>query len=83
MGGAFEAVLRRERAIVIAALAILTALAWMDLAWLADDMAMDGMDMTGFRICLRLRDVDRDDDRYDDAIGGANDSHLCARWQAG
>jgi predicted metal-binding membrane protein len=49
MGGAFEAVLRRERAIVIAALAILTALAWMDLALLADDMAMGGMDMSGFR----------------------------------
>ncbi len=50
MGGAFEAVLRRERAIVVAALAILTALAWMDLAWLADDMAMGGMDMFGFRM---------------------------------
>ncbi|MGB3746049.1 MAG: DUF2182 domain-containing protein [Xanthobacteraceae bacterium] len=50
MGGAFEAVLRRERAVVIAALAILTALAWMDLAWLADDMAMGGMDMSGFRM---------------------------------
>jgi predicted metal-binding membrane protein len=50
MGGAFEAVLRRERAIVIAALAILTALAWMDLALLADDMAMGGMDMSGFRM---------------------------------
>ena len=50
MGNAFEAVLRRERAVVIAALAILTALAWMDLAWLADDMAMGGMDMSGFRM---------------------------------
>jgi predicted metal-binding membrane protein len=50
MGGAFEAVLRRERAVVIAALAILTALAWMDLARLADDMAMGGMDMSGFRM---------------------------------
>ena len=50
MGGAFESVLLRERAIVIAALAILTALAWMDLAWLADDMAMGGMDMSGFRM---------------------------------
>jgi len=50
MGGAFEAVLRRERAVVIAALAILTALAWMDLAWLADDMAMGGMDTSGFRM---------------------------------
>src|SRR5437764_3493885 len=50
MDSAFEAVLRRERAVVIAALAILTALAWMDLAWLADDMAMGGMDMSGFRM---------------------------------
>jgi predicted metal-binding membrane protein len=50
MGGALEAVLRRERAIVIAALAILTALAWLDLAWLANDMAMGGMDMSGFRM---------------------------------
>jgi predicted metal-binding membrane protein len=50
MGNAFEAVLRRERAVVIAALAMLTALAWMDLAWLADDMAMGGMDMSGFRM---------------------------------
>jgi predicted metal-binding membrane protein len=50
MDGAFEAVLRRERAVVITALAILTALAWIDLAWLADDMAMGGMDMSGFRM---------------------------------
>jgi predicted metal-binding membrane protein len=50
MDGAFEAVLRRDRAVVIAALVILTALAWMDLAWLADDMAMGGMDMSGFRM---------------------------------
>src|SRR5437660_9975471 len=50
MGGAFEAVLRRERAVVIAALAILTALAWMDTAGVADDMAMGGMDMSGFRM---------------------------------
>lgn len=50
MGDVFEAVLRRERAVVIAALAILTALAWMDLAWLADDMAMGGMDMSEFRM---------------------------------
>jgi predicted metal-binding membrane protein len=46
---ALEAVLRRDRAIVIAALAALTALAWADLGWLAQDMKMDGMDMTGFR----------------------------------
>jgi predicted metal-binding membrane protein len=50
MDGAFEALLRRDRAVVIAALAILTALAWMDLAWLADDMTMGGMDMSGYRM---------------------------------
>jgi len=47
---ALESVLRRDRAIVVAALAALTILAWADLAWLADDMKMDGMDMTGFRM---------------------------------
>ena len=49
-GTALETVLRRDRAIMIAALAALTALAWADLVWLANDMAMDGMDMTGFRM---------------------------------
>jgi predicted metal-binding membrane protein len=47
---ALEAALRRDRVIVLAALAVLTALAWADLVWLADDMAMGGMDMTGFRM---------------------------------
>src|SRR5215831_10464120 len=47
---ALEAVLRRDRAIVITALAIITALAWADLVWLANDMWMGGMDMTGFRM---------------------------------
>lgn len=47
---ALEAVLRRDRAVVIAALAIITALAWADLAWLANDMWMGGMEMTGFRM---------------------------------
>jgi len=41
---AIEAVLRRDRAIVIA------ALAWAYLWWLADDMEMGGMDMSGFRM---------------------------------
>ena len=50
MSAALEAVLRRDRAIVLAAIAIITAIAWADLAWLADDMAMGGMDMTGFRM---------------------------------
>src|SRR5271169_5654420 len=47
---ALEAALRRDRIIMIAALVALTALAWADLVWLANDMAMDGMDMTGFRM---------------------------------
>jgi predicted metal-binding membrane protein len=47
---ALEAVLRRDRTVVIAALAVITALAWADLVWLADDMWMGGMDMTGFRM---------------------------------
>jgi predicted metal-binding membrane protein len=55
MSGALEAVLRRDRAVVIAALAIITALAWTDLVWLANDMWMGGMDMTGFRMILSGR----------------------------
>src|SRR4029078_590463 len=47
---AIEAVLQRDRAVVIAALAALTALAWTYLWWLADDMEMGGMDMSGFRM---------------------------------
>jgi predicted metal-binding membrane protein len=47
---ALEAILRRDRAIIIASLAALTALAWSDLVWLANDMAMEGMDMTGYRM---------------------------------
>jgi predicted metal-binding membrane protein len=50
MYAALEAVLRRDRAIVLAALAIITAIAWAYLVWLADDMTMGGMDMTGFRM---------------------------------
>src|SRR5438045_9712181 len=47
---ALEAVLRRDRTVVIAALATVTALGWADLVWLANDMWMGGMDMTGFRM---------------------------------
>ena len=47
---ALEAVLRRDRAVIAAALLLLIALAWADLIWLADDMSMGGMDMTGFRM---------------------------------
>jgi len=47
---ALEAVLRRDRAIIITALVIITAVAWADIVWLANDMWMGGMDMTGFRM---------------------------------
>jgi predicted metal-binding membrane protein len=47
---ALEAVLRRDRAIIMAAVATLIVLAWADLVWLANDMAMEGMDMTGYRM---------------------------------
>jgi predicted metal-binding membrane protein len=50
MSAVLESVLRHDRAVVIAALAIITALAWTDLVRLANDMWMDGMDMTGFRM---------------------------------
>jgi predicted metal-binding membrane protein len=43
------AVLRRDRVVILVALASLTVLAWSYLLWLASDMNMDGMDMTGFR----------------------------------
>ncbi len=47
---ALTAALRRDRAIVLIALGLLTALAWAYVLWLADDMWMGGMDMTGFRM---------------------------------
>ena len=50
MNRAVEAMVRRDRAVVIAALAILTTLAWADIVWLADGMSMGGMDMTEFRM---------------------------------
>jgi predicted metal-binding membrane protein len=45
-----ENILRRDRIIVAAALAALTALAWTYVLSLAADMDMGGMDMTGFRM---------------------------------
>jgi len=45
-----EAVLRRDRAVVLGALAVVAALAWAYTLWLADDTAMGGMEMTGFRM---------------------------------
>jgi predicted metal-binding membrane protein len=50
MSEAMLEVLRRDRVIVAAALAVLTALAWTYILWLAVDMGMGGMDMTGFRM---------------------------------
>jgi predicted metal-binding membrane protein len=44
------AVLRRDRIIIILALALLTGLAWSYLLWLSADMSMGGMDMTGLRM---------------------------------
>ena len=46
----FEVLLRRDRIVVAVALAALTALAWNYVLWLAADMGMGGMDMTGFRM---------------------------------
>jgi predicted metal-binding membrane protein len=45
-----ETVLRRDRWIVGGAIGIIVALAWGYVLWLADDMDMVGMDMTGFRM---------------------------------
>jgi predicted metal-binding membrane protein len=48
--GTLEAVLRRDRLIVAVALAMIAALAWGYVLWLAADMDMGGMDMDGFRM---------------------------------
>src|SRR2546421_1521123 len=48
--GALEAVLRRDRLVVAGALAMVAALAWGYVLWLAADMDMGGMDMDGFRM---------------------------------
>jgi predicted metal-binding membrane protein len=42
--------LRRDRIVVVLALTMLTALAWSYVLWLSADMAMSGMDMSGFRM---------------------------------
>src|SRR5262245_26587280 len=47
---ALETVLRRDRLVVAGALAAIVVLAWGYVLWLADDMDMGGMDMTGFRM---------------------------------
>src|SRR5215470_1290285 len=45
-----ETVLRRDRLVVGGALAAIAVLAWGYVLWLAADMDMGGMDMTGFRM---------------------------------
>jgi predicted metal-binding membrane protein len=45
-----ETVLRRDRLVIAGALGVIAALAWGYMLWLADDMDMGGMDMTGFRM---------------------------------
>ena len=47
---AFEGVLRRDRVIVVVALATITAVAWGYVLWLAADMDMSGAGMSGFRM---------------------------------
>jgi predicted metal-binding membrane protein len=49
-GATLEAILRRDRAIVAAMLTVLIVLAWSYVLWLAADMDMGGMDMSGFRM---------------------------------
>ena len=48
--GTLEAVLRRDRLIVASALGVLAAVAWAYVLWLAADMDMDGMRMSGLRM---------------------------------
>jgi predicted metal-binding membrane protein len=48
--GTLEAVLRRDRLIVAIALGVSAALAWAYMLWLAADMDMGGMNMSGFRM---------------------------------
>ena len=48
--GVLETVLRRDRLIVASALGAIAVLAWAYVLWLAADMHMDGMNMSGFRM---------------------------------
>jgi predicted metal-binding membrane protein len=45
-----DAALRRDRAIILAAVVLLLGLAWSYVLWMAADMDMGGMDMEGFRM---------------------------------
>lgn len=47
---ALEVVLRRDRLIVASALGVIAVLAWAYVLWLAVDMNMDGMNMSGVRM---------------------------------
>ncbi len=47
---ALEIVLRRDRVLIAGALSVIVALTWAYVLWLAADMGMGGMDMTGFRM---------------------------------
>ncbi len=47
---ALQTLLRRDRWIIGGAIAVIVALAWAYVLWLADDMDMGGMDMTGYRM---------------------------------
>ena len=60
---AIEAVLRHDRAIVAGSLFLLAGLAWAYMLWLAADMDMGGMDMSGFRMIPRRHGSDGADDR--------------------
>jgi len=48
--GTLESLLRRDRFIIAGALGSIAALAWAYVIWLALDMDMGGMDMSGFRM---------------------------------
>src|SRR5215472_1453136 len=48
--GVLEALLRRDRLLIAGALGMAAVLAWGYVLWLAADMDMGGMDMTGFRV---------------------------------
>ena len=50
MGGTLEALLRRDRLLVASALGVIAVLAWAYVLWLAADMDMGGMDMSGLRM---------------------------------
>src|SRR5215475_13037736 len=51
-----ETVLRRDRWVVGGASGIIVALAWAYVLWLANDMDMGGMDMTGIGIMLPAKE---------------------------